>query len=437
VRYLSTRGQAPPVSLSAAITAGIAPDGGLFVPERFPTLSLADFNGAADVAQVGRILLEPFARGDTLACHLPDICAEAFDFPAPLVRLDERTSVLELFHGPTAAFKDFGARFLAATLARLEAPREPGSEARPETRGDGLLTVLVATSGDTGGAVAAAFHRRPGVEVVVLFPRGRVSPRQEQQLTAWGDNVRALSVAGDFDDCQRLVKEAFADPDLARQRRLTSANSINLGRLLPQMAYYGLASLTHLRETGRAPGFIVPAGNLGNAVACLWAQRVGLPIRDVVLATNANATITEYFASGRWEPRATVHTLASAMDVGAPSNFERLERLFGGWDEARRRVRAWLVDDAAIRDVIRAGPARWGQVWDPHTATALATLQRLEPDDWIVVATAHPAKFEAIVEPLVGRHVPVPPALARLLERPGRSTPVQPTLAALHDALER
>jgi threonine synthase len=423
MRYLSTRTGDHRASLSEAIERGLAPDGGLYVPERFPTLQPAAFAAAAGLPAVGPILLAPFADGDRLARALDAICREAFDFPAPLVALDERTSVLELFHGPTAAFKDFGARFLAAALALADRERE-----KP-------LTVLVATSGDTGGAVAAAFHRRPNVEVVVLFPRGMVSARQEKQLTCWGDNVRALSVAGDFDACQRLVKEAFADDTLTQRSRLTSANSINLGRLLPQMVYFADASLAHQRATGRAAGFVVPTGNLGNAVACLWAQEVGLPIRDVVLATNANAAITDYFDTGRWAPRPTVSTLASAMDVGAPSNFERLERLCGSWSEARRRVRAHRVEDGEIRDVIRAGPARWGRVWDPHTATAVAALDRLDATDWVVVATAHPAKFDGIVEPLVGRRVDVPPALAELLDRPGESAPIEPTLEALRAAL--
>jgi threonine synthase len=424
MRYVSTRGVAGNVSFGEAVIRGLAPDGGLYVPERFPALSPSHFDGAEDLAGVGRALLEPFVAGDDrLGPELDDICREAFDLPAPLVRLDGRTSVLELFHGPTAAFKDFGARFLAAALGRLLAG------------GEDPLTVLVATSGDTGSAVAAAFHGRAGVEVVVLYPRGMVSPRQEKQLTAWGDNVRALAVDGDFDACQRMVKAAFADPELAGRRRLTSANSINLGRLLPQMVYYAEASLAHVRETGRAPGFVVPTGNLGNAVACLWARAVGLPIREVVLATNANPAITDYLATGRWSPRPTVSTLATAMDVGAPSNFERLEHLFGDWSGVRGQVRAYAVANDEIRAVIAAGPARWGQVWDPHTATAAAVLDRLEDDDWVVVATAHPAKFEGIVEPLVGRSVPVPPALARLLERPGESTRIEPTLDALRGAL--
>jgi threonine synthase len=403
MRFVSTQG-GKGLPLSAAIERGIAADGGLFVPERFPHLFLSDFGTAAGLVDLGQILLAPFFDDDPLSESLDQICTEAFDFPAPLVELDDSNSVLELFHGPTSAFKDFGARFLAATLSRLnQGQREP-------------LTILTATSGDTGGAVAAACHGRPGLQVVVLYPEGRVSARQERQLTCWGGNVRAIRIRGDFDACQRLVKQAFADPELRRAVRLTSANSINIGRLLPQMVYYAHASLMHLRKHGEAPGFVIPSGNLGNAVACLWAREAGLPIREVVLATNANETITRYLESGRWEPQPTLSTLASAMDVGNPGNFERLEHLCGSWSKLRRRVRAIRVSDDEIRAQIESGPEIWGRIWDPHTATAAAALDQLEPRDWVVVATAHPAKFESVVEPLIGHEVEVPAALARLLD---------------------
>src|SRR4029079_5643824 len=223
---------------------------------------------------------------------------------------DGRLSVLELFHGPTAAFKDFGARFLAACLARIRT-----DNSRP-------LNILVATSGDTGGAVAAAFHRRPGVLVSVLFPKGLVSPTQEQQLTCWGDNVRSYRVNGTFDDCQRLVKEAFVDPGLKSRFELSSANSINLGRLLPQAVYYAATSLAVHREHGVAPDFVIPSGNLGNSVACVWARQLGLPIGRIVLAHNANRTVPDFLQSGEWRPRPSVATLASAMAGGTPSNME-------------------------------------------------------------------------------------------------------------------
>lgn len=423
MRYVSTRGGAEPVTLSDAVERGLAPDGGLYVPEAYPTIPPEVLEGADTLPEVAERVLAPFFAGDALAPALGDLCREAFAFPVPLRELGGRTAVLELFHGPTAAFKDVGARFLAALMPRLG-----GGDARP-------LTILVATSGDTGGAVAAAFHGRPGVEVAVLFPAGMVSPRQEKQLTAWGGNVRAFAVRGAFDDCQRLVKGAMADPALRAARRLSSANSINVGRLLPQLAYYAWASREYLRRHGAEPGFVIPSGNLGNAAAALWARRAGLPLREVVLATNANPAVTAFAAGAPWAAHPTVATLATAMDVGDPSNMERIFHLFGGHDPARAALRAERVDDDEIRRAIREGPTRWGVVWDPHTATAIAARERLAGGDWIVVATAHPAKFEAVVEPLVGREVPVPPELRRLLDRPSRAEPLEPTLDAFRAAL--
>jgi threonine synthase len=405
------------------VQQGLAPDGGLYVPEHFPSLSPGAFDGAETLAEVAARLLAPFFAGDPLEDALDEICREAFSFPVPLKELRGGTGVLELFHGPTAAFKDVGARFLAGVLSRAR-----NEDARP-------LTILVATSGDTGGAVAAAFHGKPGVEVAVLFPAGMVSPRQEKQLTTWGGNVRAFAVRGDFDACQRLVKAAMADDDLRAARRLSSANSISIGRLLPQMAYYAWASTEWVRRHGAAPGFIVPTGNLGNAAAAMWARRVGMPVREVVLATNANASITTFTSGAEWAPRPTVNTLATAMDVGNPSNMERVLHLFGGQDAARDALRAERVTDDEIRGVIRDGVARWGEVWDPHTATAVAVRGRLPDEGWIIVSTAHPAKFEAIVEPLVGREVPVPPELQALLDRPSVVTEIDPTLDAFREAL--
>lgn len=425
MRYVSTRSRSHTATLSDAILRGIAPGGGLYVPAHLPDVYLSDFAGAEGLVAVGKVLLAPFFAGDRLEGALPALCEDALRYPAPLKQVTEGTSVLELFHGPTAAFKDYGARFLAGALSRLIAPGGPA------------VTVLVATSGDTGGAVAAACHDVPGIRVVVLYPSGRVSARQEKQLTTWGDRVTAVAVRGDFDDCQRLAKEAFADDDLAGEVGLTSANSINVGRLLPQMVYYAESSLQYLREEGVAPGFIVPSGNLGNAVACLWAQRCGAPIREVVLATNRNATIPEFLATGRWKPRPSVATLASAMDVGDPSNIKRLARLYGGWPQLRRRLRAFSVDDAEIERQIRRGPERWGEIWDPHTATAVAVREQMDHPDWILVATAHAAKFEAIVEPLIGDAVPVPPALAEVIARDGTSEEIEPLLSELRPILRR
>ena len=424
MRYVSTRDPHLAATLSEAVERGIAPDGGLYVPESFPEFRADDFDGAETLAEVAERLLAPFFAGDALEGELGEICREAFTFPVPLIELGGGTAVLELFHGPTAAFKDVGARFLAGVLSRIAS-----GDGRP-------LTILVATSGDTGGAVAAAFHGRPGVEVAVLFPAGRVSPRQEKQLTAWGGNVRAFAVRGDFDDCQRMVKAAMADPTLRAARRLSSANSINVGRLLPQAAYYAWASREYERRHEIAPGFVVPSGNLGNAVAALWARRMGLPVREVVLATNANPAVTAFTGGAPWGPQPTVATLATAMDVGNPSNMERAFHLFGGEEAARGVLRAHRVTDDEIRRVIAEGPARWGEVWDPHTAAAVAIRERLEGDGWIVVSTAHPTKFESVVEPLVGREVPIPPDLQRLLDRPSHCEEIEPTLEALKAKLE-
>jgi threonine synthase len=299
----------------------------------------------------------------------------------------------------------------------------------------------VATSGDTGGAVAAAFHRKPGIRVVVLFPKGLVSPTQERQLTCWGDNVTSLSVRGSFDDCQRLVKQAFLDASLRGQVTLSSANSINLGRLLPQAVYYAATSLAMFRKYGEPASFVVPSGNLGNVVACLWARRVGLPIGEVVLAHNANRAVPDYLATGVWEPRASIPTLASAMDVGNPSNMERLRALFPDVVALRAAVSACSVTDDEIRARIRSGYERFGQMWCPHTATAAAAWERLpqgrrESRRWVLVATAHAAKFAEIVEPLIGTPVPVPESLARLFARPTQCTEINADLAALKTVLQ-
>jgi threonine synthase len=413
-RYVSTRGRAPAVGLGEAIAAGLAPDGGLYVPERLPTLDPATFDPRGDLAATATTLLAPFFAGDALADELPAICAEAFTFDAPLRPLARPDALLlELFHGPTAAFKDFGARFLAACLRRLR-----GGDAPP-------LTILVATSGDTGAAVGAAFHGQAGLRVAILYPDGRVSPRQAHQLGSFGGNVQALRVDGSFDDCQRMVKAALNDAGLQREVPLSSANSISLGRLLPQMSYYAHAALGWWRMHDRPLNFVVPTGNLGNAMACLWARAMGLPIGEVRLACNANATLPEFFAGGAYRPRDAVATLANAMDVGAPSNFERLRWTWHGDDDALRRdLHADGIDDATLRATLLRHTRDHSEVVCPHTAAALAVLDR-EPvrDDrtWTVVATAHPAKFETVLEPLIGQSIPVPPALKAMLERPSRA----------------
>ncbi|MEY2746260.1 MAG: hypothetical protein RL112_1302 [Planctomycetota bacterium] len=432
IAYESTRGGAKPTTLSRAILAGLAPDGGLYMPTTLPLFDWRrDFHGAVALDEVAGALLRPFFAGDPLAEHLGASCAAAYAEDAPLVpHADGRTFELELFHGPTAAFKDYGARFLAANLLAL---RRDDPAARN-------LTVLVATSGDTGAAVGSAFERAPGTRTVILHPDGMVSPRQAHQLGSFGGAVSSWRVQGTFDDCQRMVKQAFADEGLRARHALTSANSISLARLLPQMGYYAAAALRHARAGGKPLSFAVPTGNLGNAVACVVAKLVGLPIGKVLFAGNANRAVLEWLERGDSSPRATIATLANAMDVGAPSNLERLRALVASHPDLRADLEACSVDDDAIRATIVRGWRELGRAWCPHTACAAhAVLERRsrgDEDPWAIVATAHPAKFETIVEPLLGRAVPVPPRLAAMLARPSRSRPMAADLAALRGALE-
>ncbi len=432
MNFVSTRA-GDPVSLDEAMLRGIAPDGGLFVPDHWPTFSLQQFVGADTIEAVAGIFLRPFFASSRLADDVHTIVEETFCFPIPTRPLPMagcNASLLELFHGPTAAFKDVGARFLAACIERLQ------------ERGEQPLTILVATSGDTGGAVAAAFDNRRGTRVVVLFPYGRVSPRQERQLTCWSDNVLSLAVRGSFDDCQGLVKAMMSDPDSRSAYRLSSANSINIGRLLPQCTYYADASLRHYRRTGRKASFIVPTGNLGNGFACIVARHAGLPIGNIILATNANRLIADYLRGSKWRPRASIATLATAMDVGYPSNMERLRHLLGDADRLRKALRVFAVNDDEIREQIRKDFRRFGFAVCPHTATAtwaydtLSESERVN-EDWILVATAHAAKFEAVVEPLIGATVPVPEALAKILSRPSRADTIEPDLRSLTEAIRR
>lgn len=423
MKWLSTRGSLIPSSIREAISKGLAQDGGLFCPSFFPRANEVELAGVDSFSQIASIVLAPFFQGDPLREQLPEICQAAFNFPLVLKKIDSDHRVLELFHGPTAAFKDFGARFLAQTLSRIQ----------PKT------TVLVATSGDTGGAVASAFHRLKGVQVVVLFPKDRISPRQKHQLTAWGDNVLSLEVDGDFDACQKMVKECFLDEALARDLNLSSANSINVGRLLPQMAYYACASLWSVRRHGTPLQLLIPSGNLGNAVGALWAQQMGFPIGKIGIVTNANETLLKYFQTGTYEACPSVATLANAMDVGNPSNFERLKALFPKVDALKKNgVSIYRVDDEEIRKSIRQTYDRFKEVVCPHTATATwvaQTEQPFRPLTW--VATAHPSKFETVVDPLLksvlGHPVELAPQLSEILGR----QPIFETLESNTAALKK
>jgi threonine synthase len=431
MRFASTRDPANAVGFCTAMQQGLAPDGGLYVPASWPAMPAVPLAPSLELAVLAEKMLAPFLAGDALEAHLGTITREAFNFPAPLTVLDRsaRLSMLELHHGPTAAFKDFGARFLAAALARI--PR--GSD-RP-------LNMLVATSGDTGGAVAAAFHERPGMQVTILFPKGLVSPTQERQLTCWGGNVASFAVRGSFDDCQRLVKEALQAPELRARFDLSSANSINLGRLLPQMVYYAAASLNLYREHGERAAFIVPSGNLGNALACIWARKLGLPIGEIILAHNANRTVPDYLQGGEWHPRPSVATLASAMDVGNPSNMERLRNLFPQQAGLVAAVSADSVEDGAIRQRISTAYRDWDNILCPHTAVAAEAYARLpaprrRASPWVIVATAHAAKFSEIVGPLIGKELPIPASLMRLFARPTMCTEIPANLEGLRAVLK-
>lgn len=434
MRFVSTRASAETnasVDFATALGRGLAPDGGLYVPEALPpAIPRATLEAAFDagLGRLATVLLAPFV-GDALAePELEALLTDALDFPVPLVPLAPGIDTLELFHGPTLAFKDTGARVMARLAARLDQAQDSGDD-RP-------LTVLVATSGDTGSAVASAFHGVPGTRVVVLFPLGQVSPRQERQMTTLGGNVVALAVRGTFDDCQRLAKAAFRDPDLTVRHRLTSANSINLGRLLPQMVYHTAGAIAARRKQADGRLLVcVPSGNFGNLCAGLWARALGAPIDGFVAGTNNNDVVPEWFSTGKLRPRPSVATIANAMDVGDPSNVERIRWSVGdNLDALRELVVTSAHDDEAIRVAIARAFRDHGAVLCPHTACGLLALEAAlasDPDaHGLLLATAHPAKFAEVVEPLVGP-LALPPALAAALAKPSLAVEVDADLASV------
>jgi threonine synthase len=432
IRFVSTGGSAPPVGLAAAIEQGLAPDGGLYLPEPlvpFPPDEVNALRGLP-LVDVGRRVAAHLLRGCIDKTVLGAIVREALDFPIPLVRVSERIFALELFHGPTLAFKDVGARFLARLLAAVSARVSRVSEP---------LTVLVATSGDTGGAVAHAFHGVEGTRVVILYPLEQVSPVQERQFATLGGNVLALAVRGTFDDCQRLAKEAFADRHLRERVRLTSANSINVGRLLPQAFYYfhGWGQL----PAGPEPIVSVPSGNFGNLAAGLIAKRLGLPVARFVAATNANDVVPAYLRTGRYQPRPSQRTISNAMDVGTPGNVARIMALYDhDLERLRRDVVGRAQNDADTRACITRVWEQTRYVLDPHSAVAYLGLEAelAERRDTVgmFLATAHPAKFADIVNPLIGTGVTVPERLARLADRPLQRQIIDPDLDAVRVVLQ-
>jgi threonine synthase len=437
MRYVTTRSDpsaAPEgVSFATALFDGLGPDGGLYMPASIEPWTPAELSrlGTRTLTEIALRTLRPFVHGEIDLATLEAVVVEALDFHIPLVEVEPGLYALELFHGPTLAFKDVGARVMARLMAALH-------------EDDEALTVLAATSGDTGSAVAHAFHRVPRTRVVILYPDGRVSPTQEAQLTMFNGqrtNVRAYAVAGSFDDCHRLTRQAFGDADLRRRLRLTSANSVNVGRLLPQSVYYFHAAGQLARRADAGPSLVVsiPSGNFGNLTAGLMAKRSGLSIERFVAATNVNDVVPAFLTTGEFRPRASVQTMANAMDVGHPSNFERMMWLFGGSADAmRREVVGLAVTDDDIRLTIRDVSERTGYLLDPHSAIGYLGLKRHAGgggEVGVFLATAHPAKFSEIVEPIVGHRIEKPEPLADAIARPRHLVRIDATFEAVRDVL--
>lgn len=428
MRYYSTKNPSHLVDLKEAVLRSLPADNGLYMPEVLEPLPQRFWNKWRGMSFAGMSfeIARHFLRDAVPAEVLREIIEDAVNFDAPLVELSEGSHVLELFHGPTLAFKDFGARFMARLMAWLT--RDDDNE----------LTVLVATSGDTGGAVASAFYGVEGTRVVILYPQGGVSALQEKQLTALGGNIHALEVEGSFDDCQRMVKECFLDRTLAAKHHLTSANSINIARLLPQSFYYFHAARQLLESNEEAvPTFVVPSGNFGNLTAGLLAREMGLQVENFVAATNLNDVVPRYLAEGEYEPRSTVQTISNAMDVGAPSNFARLQALFGGsWEMMRENVSGLAFDDEETREGIRLIKEYFDYVACPHTAVAWLAAQiwkKAVPDaQTVILSTAHPSKFDVTIEQELGAgSIEIPERLACLAHQPKVASLVKAEAAAV------
>jgi threonine synthase len=432
MRYVTTRGVAPATTLEWALFDGLAPDGSLYVPEtidRWTADELRELPGRS-LSAIGTRVLRPYTESELDDSTLAAIVGEALNFPIPLREIEPGLHALELFHGPTLAFKDIGARVMARLISALHDQSAPTS-------------VLVATSGDTGSAVAHAFYGVPHTRVIVLYPDGRVSPQQQAQMVMFNEepstNVRAYAVAGNFDDCQRLVKAASVDPEVLDRVRVTSANSINIGRLLPQMVYY-FHAVAQLGARG-LDGVVVstPSGNFGNLTAGLMAKRAGLPIARFVAATNANDVVPAYLTTGHFEPRASLQTIANAMDVGHPSNFDRMAWMYGSVEAMRADIIGSCHIDDEVRSTIRRVYETRGYLLDPHSAIGYlglkdAGLQRASAPG-IFLATAHPAKFHEVVESIVGRTIDKPTALTEALARPQHVIHIEATLDAVKERL--
>jgi threonine synthase len=419
MQFYSTNSPDLRVDLKEAIFKGLPDDNGLFMPESIPVLPEKFFRDLPSLSfqDLSFEVAKTFLQGAIPDSDLQAIIQASITFPAPLVRLDEKAYILELFHGPSLAFKDFGARFMAQTMSWLN---------RDEDR---ELVILVATSGDTGGAVAAGFYQTPGIRVVILYPSGKVSPLQEKQLTTLGHNITALEIAGTFDDCQALVKKAFLDESVTRQIRLSSANSINIARLIPQSFYYFEAYKQAMKSLPEQTPvvFSIPSGNFGNLTAGLMAKRMGLPIHRFIAATNENRVVPDYLEAGIYTPRPSVRTLSNAMDVGSPSNFARMLDLYGStWNMLKGDIAGYSYTDAATEKAMQWVDSHYGYVMDPHGAVgylALMEYQKQHPDHaGIILETAHPAKFVEEVERILAHPIPIPERLSALSELPKEAT---------------
>jgi threonine synthase len=405
MNYFSTNKTSPTVSAKTAILNGLAPDGGLYMPERIPQLpqkvldSLKQFSLAEIGFEIARLFITDIPETD-----LEQIVSSAIDFDAPLVKLNSQMGILELFHGPSLAFKDFGARFMAGTMSYyLRDSKNP-------------VTVLVATSGDTGSAVAHGFFKTPGINVVILYPSGKVSDLQEKQLTTLGENITALEVQGTFDDCQRLVKAAFVDKEITKNRQLASANSINVARLIPQSFYYFHAY--NQVPDGKQVVFSIPSGNFGNLTAGLFAKRMGLPVEKFIASTNSNDVVPKYLETGIYNPQPSVSTISNAMDVGAPSNFARMKELYqDNLENFCKEITGCSFTDTETISGMKEVFQTFAYTLDPHGAVGYLGLKEYLNESstnafGIILETAHPAKFLDVVEDAIKSKVSIPKRLA-------------------------
>lgn len=421
MKLYSTKNKSNIADLQEAVMKGLPDDNGLYMPFSIPRLPKTFIENLSEYSfqEIGIEVCKHLFGDYIPAKDVERIVKNALSFPAPIVKLDEQKHVLELFHGPSLAFKDFGARFMAQLMGYFNQEE------------DEKLVILVATSGDTGGAVAAGFYQTPGIEVVILYPSGKVSLLQEKQLTTLGHNITALEVDGTFDDCQALVKKAFLDKELNSKIRLSSANSINIARLIPQSFYY-FEAFKQLPKDGGPVVFCVPSGNFGNLTAGLLAQKMGLPIQHFIAATNRNDVVPSYLHSGNYEPRPSERTLSNAMDVGNPSNFARMVdiyRAFEGedspigsaWIEMKDAISGYAFSDQETEAGVQLVQNRYGYTIDPHGAVgylALEEYQKSHPDTrGIILETAHPSKFLDDMERILGHDIEVPERLAILKER--------------------